>query len=736
MATETRQTFCRICESLCGLEVTIEDGKPVSIRPDGDHVATRGFACPKGLKQAALFDNPDRLTCPMKRVGETYEPISWGQALSEIGAKTRLIAERDGAKSIGMYVGTAAGFGVLHPIFAQGFMMGLGSTTLYAPASQDCANKFAASRQIYGFPFLQPFPDVRNTECLIIVGANPVVSKWSFLQVPNPTKEIKDIIGRGGQVIVVDPRRTETAKLASAHHYIQPGSDVFFYLSFLHEVLAQGAVNEAVIAAHMTGFEELKALAADWPAERTTDVTGIAPDILRNLVSAYLAADGAALYSSTGVNMGGNGTLAFWLQEAINAISGNLDRKGGTLVAKGVYDFPKFAHKNGLLMSDERSRIGNFPKVNDAYPGGIMADEILTPGEGQLKALFVTGGNPLLTMPNAGRLRDAFEELELLVCLDIQMGETASKAHYVLPCTSPLERPDLPFIFPLMLGLQAKPYVQATKALVAPPGEVRDEATIYAQLANASGFPLFGSGLLQKLLNWLVRRGARKDSRGQPGLPQEGILSLLLRITGNGSFGKLLKHPHGVARPDHEEGSFLGQRVLTEDGKIHLAPDMFVQAASELGQVLEGLKQEQGELRLITKRHVKTHNSWTHNIADFVKGRDGDTNHLYMHPNDAMERQLAAGDMVDVSTDVAVVRLPLALLEDLMPGTVAMPHGWGHQHNAGTKVASATKGVNVNALSADGADRLEAVSGMARLTGYIVQVAKSEVPQRASWTGT
>ena len=223
---ETRQTFCRICESLCGLEVELEDGKIRRIRPDENHVATRGFACPKGLKQKALFDNPDRLTRPLKRVGDDYEEIPWDQAIAEIGAKLRHLRSSHGAQSIGMYVGTAAGFGVLHPIFAQGFMMGVGSTTMYAPASQDCANKFAAARQVYGFPFIQPFPDVRRTECLIIVGANPVVSKWSFLQVPNPTREIKDIIKRGGQVIVVDPRRTETAKLANAHHFIQPASDV------------------------------------------------------------------------------------------------------------------------------------------------------------------------------------------------------------------------------------------------------------------------------------------------------------------------------------------------------------------------------------------------------------------------------------------------------------------------------------------------------------------------------
>ncbi len=735
MATQTHQTFCRICESLCGLDVDVDNGKVVDIRPDNNHVTTRGFACPKGLKQHHLFDSPDRLKQPLKRVGNNYEPISWEQALGEIGAKLQRLVREDGPDSVGMYVGTAAGFGVLHPIFAAGFMNGLGSKSMYSPASQDCANKFAAARLMYGFPFTQPFPDVRRTECLIVVGANPVVSKWSFLQVPNPTREIKDIQARGGRVIVIDPRRTETAKLASEHHFIQPGSDVFFYLAFLNEIIAQGRIQPNAVEMHMRGLDEIVDLAGTWTPEKTASVTGIEPGALRAIVKTYLSAQGAALYSSTGVNMGGNGTLAFWLQEVINAITGNLDRFGGTLVGMGIIDFPRFAVKNGLLMDDDRSRIGDFAKVNNAYPGGIMADEIVTPGAGQLKALIVTGGNPLLTMPNATRLRDAFEQLELLVCLDIQQGETASLAHYVLPCTGPLERPDLPFVFPLLLGLQARPYLQATDAVVPAPGEARDEATIYLDLAQAANMPLFGSRVVQRLLMWLRNRHSKKNPDRQPAIPQKLLLSLLLRITGNGGIGRLQREPHGILRPDHEAGSFLGKRVLTEDGKVDLAPTTLMAAAHDLTADFDRLRDERGQLRLITKRHVKTHNSWTHNFEGFIKGKGAQTNHLYMHPQDAKTRQLAAGEMVDVSTDIATVRLPLALLEDLMPGTVAMPHGWGHQHNKGTRIASSTGGVNVNILSGDGPERLEKVSGMAKLTGYVGEVSKSPTGQERSWSG-
>lgn len=733
--TETHRTFCRICEALCGLEVTVENGRVAEIRPDADHVATRGFGCVKGLKQHKLLDSPDRLRHPLKKVGDRHERISWEQALAEIGAKVQEITRRLSADSIAMYVGTAAGFGVLHPVFAQGFMTGLGSKSMYASATQDCANKFAVARQVYGFPFTQPFPDLDHVETLFILGANPVVSKWSFLQVSNPGQRLKEIQARGGRVVVIDPRRTETAKLASEWVPIRPGTDVFFLLSFLHELFASGGVDRARVAQHMTGAEGVEKLVSAWPPERTEAVTRIPAAKLRELVAAYRTASGAAFYCSTGLNMGGHGSLAFWLHECVNALSGNLDRKGGTLVGRGVIDFAKFGVKNGLLVRDDRSRIGDFGSTNDAFPGGILADEILTPGAKQVRSLFVTGGNPLITMPNANRLRDAFRDLELLVVLDVLPTETASLAHYVLPCTSPLQRPDLPFIFPLMLGLQTKPYLQATRTVVPPDGEQRDEATIYLDLARACGKPLFGSRVVQRALEMAKAVYSRRHPGSQPAIPQEALLSLLLRATGQGSFKSLLSHEHGRLRPVHAQRDFLGSRVTTPDGKVHLAPAALVDAARGLDAAFESESGRAGQLKLISKRHVKTHNSWTHNHEDFVTG-DGGTNYLYVHPDDAAELGLADGSLADVTSATATVRVPVQLLSDLTRGTVALPHGWGHQMAKGLSVASRTRGVNVNVLAADGPDRIERLSGMAHLTGIPVDVRPAAGPQDpTSWSG-
>lgn len=736
---ETRQTFCRICEALCGLEVDIDEGRIVEARPDAEHVATRGFGCLKGLKQHKLYGSPDRLKFPEHRIGDRWERTSWREANAGIGSAVKRIREQHGPDAIAMYVGTAAGFSVLHPVFAQGFMTGLGSRSMYSSATQDCANKFAVSREMYGFPFTLPFPDVVRTNCLIVVGANPVVSKWSFLQVPNPTQHLREITARGGKVWVIDPRRTETAKATGEHVFIRPDTDVFFYLSFLDALLAldtsgERRIDRARLERFTTGFEAVARIAREWPAERTAEVTRIPADTLRRMVRDYAFADGAALYSSTGVNMGQNGSLCYWLQEVINAVSGNLDRRGGTLVGKGVMDFPAFGKKTGTLMSNHESRIGAFRAVNDALPGGILADEIMTPGPRQVRALFVTGGNPLITMANSLKLREAFKNLELLVTVDIYKNETGALAHYVLPATAPFERPDLPFLFPLMLGLQAKPYLQATKALIEPDGEQRDEATIYLDLCRASGVSLYGSRVAQLGLEALK---LAKPTPGRPGaLPQELLLSLLLRATKQGSFKELLSHKHGRLREDHGPASFLPERLLTDDKKVHLAPEVILtQARKKLSADFDQAHAERKRLKLITKRAITTHNSWTHNLPEFVDGAHS-TNYLYVSPEDAAQIGLKDGEVADVTTDTATVRVPIKILKELMPGTVALPHGWGHQHAPGLSVASKTGGVNVNLLAADGPERLERLSGMAHLTGFVVEVKPAAGPRDpSSWSG-
>jgi formate dehydrogenase len=735
---ETKHTFCRICEASCGLVAELENGKVVEFRPNKDHIGTDGFACMKGLNQHKMYDSPDRLQHPLKRVGDHFERISWAQAYAEIGQKVKGLRAVS-ANSISMYVGTAAGFSLLHPIFAEGFMQGIGSHNIFSSSTQDCANRFASASEMYGFPFTQPVVDLDHVKYMLIVGTNPVVSKWTFLQVAHPVKRLKEVRKRGGRIVVVDPRETETAKMADAHHFIRPNTDVFFFLSFLHELFVQKGVDRDRAQRHMTGLEEVEALAREWPSDKTAPLTGIAADSLRAMVHDYIAAGASAIVTGTGLGMGRHGTLAHWLSEIINALSGNLDREGGTLLGEGMFDFAAYAKKQGLFQRLHRSRVGNFRELNGGFPGGILADEILKPGPEQIKALFVTGGNPLMTMPNSARLRKAFNTLELLVVTDIYLNETASLAHYVLPATSPLERADLPFVFPLFLGMQSKPYVAVTDAIVSPTGEQRDEATIYTQLARASGVSLFKAKPLQWIMQLMLWANAPFRIGRQPSLPIRLILDMILRSSKLGRFSDLVKQPQGMPwRGGPKANSYLGKRVVTDDGKVRLAPTVLMQQVARLEAIFaeESASYARGELRLISKRMHSTHNSWTQNIAELTNGEMGQTNYLYMHPDDALAKGLTEKSAADIHSRTSTIRLPVKLLDTLMPGTVAVPHGWGHQHARGLSIASQLGGANVNLLAADGPDAVEAVSGMAHLTGIPVRIEPAAGPiDRRSWTG-
>lgn len=740
-------TFCRICEASCGLVAELEDGKIVDLAPNKDHIGTLGFSCMKGLKQHKMYDSPDRLLSPLKKVGDQHVEISWQQALSEIGSKVKQF-KTVSPQSIAMYVGTAAGFSILHPIFAEGFMQGLGSRNIFSSSTQDCANRFASASAMYGFPFFQPFPDLSNINYLMIIGTNPVVSKWTFLQVAHPVKRLKEIKKRGGKIAVVDPRYNETAKVANQHQFIQPNSDVYFFTAFLHEIFARRAVQYDIVEQHMHGIKDIEQLVAPWSPERCSELTDIAAENLRAMVDDYLQADGAAIVTGTGLGMGKNGTIAHWLAEVINAVTGNLDKKGGTLVGKGIFDFAEFAKKNELFNREHRSRIGGFRELNGGLPGGILADEILTPGDEQIKALFVSGGNPLLTMANGERLKQAFESLDMLVVTDIYMNETASLADYVLPATSPLQRPDLPFIFPLFMGMQSLPYLSATEAIVEPQGLQRDEASIYFDLAEACGINLFDEKALQLILKAFKTSNAVsnklqslfKKAKHQPNfsnLPNRFILDLIVRLAKVGSFKELVASPEGKKIDGAQAGSFLSQRPLWDDKKVRLAPTELLKQAQVLEEFFQAeleLKQP-GIYRLISKRVHSTHNSWTQNI-DELNDAKTQTNYLYMHPKDAEAQGLSDNSVVDIESKAGVVRVPIKFNRDLKPGSVALQHGWGHQGAKGLSVASKLAGVNVNILASDGPGEVEAISGMAHLSGIPVRISASqEAIASDSWSG-
>jgi anaerobic selenocysteine-containing dehydrogenase len=704
-----RVTFCRICEASCGLIAEVEDGRVRALRPDPDHVLSRGFACNKGVHYTAIHDSPDRVRTPLKRVGDRFESIGWEQALREIGDKVRALRAAHGADSVGMYIGNPTAFSVPHIAFAGMFVHALRTRHLYTSGSQDCNNKFVAAEEMFGSPLLQPVPDLDRLRCFIVVGANPSVSQMTFVNAPRIHERLKAMVARGGRLFFVNPRRTESAS-SGEQVFIRPGSDVFFFLAFARELFVRGACSARVLG-FVSGVEALRGVVMPWTPERCAPLSGISAEQLRAMVSAYLAADGAALYAGTGVNQGPHGTLCLWLLHAINVLSGNFDRRGGMLMTAQQVRTAKHGYPSGEAITHKRSRIGGHRSVMDSMPAAILADEIETPGPGQLRAMFVTAGNPALSCPNGERLQAALSRLELLVCVDLFRNETGELAHYVLPTTSFLERSDMPMG---VAGYQPVPYLQWADKVVEPEGDVRDEWWIFTRLAGACGVPARGSRLLQGMLELSTRARWPRALRFSPDL----IFSALAAMERH-SLRSLRKRPHGVLLPEPRAGRFLG-RAPTRDGKIALAPRRFVEAAQELEAFAQRM-QERRSLQLITKRERNSHNSWMHNVPRFVEGARG-TNYLYMHPQDAAGRALADGARCRVRTEVGVLEVELKLSDDLMPGTVALPHGWGHQRAQGLTTARKTRGVNANLLAMDGPQSVEVLSGMARLTALEVEV--------------
>lgn len=719
---ERKVTFCRICEASCGLIAEVEGTRVLRLLPDPDHVLSRGFACVKGTRYVDVHGSPDRLRTPLKRVGSAFVPISWPDALSEIGEKVRALRATYGDDSVGMYVGNPAALSPLHLVFSGAFAQGLRSRHLYTSGSQDCNNKFVASEELFGSPLLQPIPDLDRLRCFIVIGSNPAVSQFTFVHAPRLVERLKARERAGARIFFVNPRRTESVREVGEQLFIRPGSDLFMLLAFARELFVGGHVR-ADCAKYADGVAALREAVMPWSPERVAPITGIEPDALRNLIAAYLAADGAAIFAGTGVNQGPHGTLSLWLVHAIQLLSGNLDRSGGTIVTRTMQRAARIGYPSGDAIEHRYSRFGGQRSVMDSLPAGVLPDEVLTPGPGQLRALIVSAGNPLLSCPNSTRMEQALRALELVVSIDLFRNETGNHAHYLLPATSFLERSDIPLG---MGGYQPEPYGQYAEPVVPALDEAKDEWWIFTELARAAGTPLRDSPTFQ----WFVEQSTRADARLPKALRFAPSWAAAASAWLHGTSWRALRdNPHGVRLPSHGHGSFLKRGVLTKSKKVQLAPPRFLAA---LAALRDTSSQARSGLTLVTKRERTSHNSWMHNVERFVSGPRS-TNYLYMHPQDAAARALADGALCEVSSASGTLRVPVKLSEELLPGTVALPHGWGHAAAEGLRVAKQTTGVNANVLSADGAAALEPLSGMARLTAIAVEVtaAAAEVAPSA-----
>jgi anaerobic selenocysteine-containing dehydrogenase len=726
---EDKVTYCRICEPLCGLIATVEDDELVALRPDRDHPLSKGFACPKGIAFTEIVNDPDRVLHPLRRTADgEFEQVSWDTALADIGERLRAVHRRHGSSGIGWYFGNPATFSTGHTIWAAVFMALLGSPHVYSAGSQDVNNRFVASHFLYGNPVAAPIPDINRTDLLVVIGANPVVSHGSVMSSPRIREGLNAITARGGRVLVVDPRRTETAR---EHEWlpIVPDTDALFLLSLLHVMFDEGLVDQKRLRRQASGVDTIEHVVAGYSPESMASRTDVPAEVVRELARSLVRTERAAVYGRVGTCLGRTGTLTTALLDTVNLVAGNLDVVGGAMF--GDLGIPgqrlgvsALQRVSGFTWSGRRSRVGDLPQVLGTAPASVMAKEITTAGDGQLRALFVSAGNPVLSVPNGAELSSALDDLDLMVSLDIYRNETNAHADYILPATTMYERGD--FLLPFQ-ALFTTPFKQATDPVISPRGEAREEWTVINELIAALSrrSPLVGA------MHLMNAAGARVGRLWGP----RQLSDLVVRLGAGGNrFGlrrggltyrKLVRdNPHGVVVADGLESGRLRDTVTYRDRKVRLdAPELL----AELDRLAVN-DDPRLPLRLIGMREIRSENSWQHNAPMLLRG--GRRHCARMHPDDAQERGVAEGDLIRVTSAHGRIELPVSLTDDIKRGVVAVPHGWGHNGSGGwtrANAAAATElgsgGANVNALISSNPDDLERLAGMANMTGVPIEVS-------------
>ncbi|MFT4997640.1 MAG: anaerobic selenocysteine-containing dehydrogenase [Chitinophagales bacterium] len=709
------KTYCRICEAHCGLDIDIDSNTEtiLKIRADKTHPVSRGYACIKGIGLDAIHHDSQRLNHPLKKVGNSWQQISWPQAIEEIGAKVKALAATHSPRSIAMYAGNPTFFNFKSVMFVHDFLKSIGSSNLFSSHSIDVNNKLFTATKVYGRSMVHPIPDFDNTQFFMCLGSNPVVSQMSFLLIPNALGELQKIEQRGGKVVIVDPRKTETAEKVGEHVFIRPSSDVYLLLAMLNIMAAQYLPDLDQYDYAATDIEAFIAIGKEWTPERCAELTGISALSLRELARQYFTADGAVLYMSTGVNMGPFGSICYWLIQGLSLLSGNLDSKGGLIFSQGPFDAVQLAEDLGIGgEEDGRTLQDGWGKVASCFPSNALADEILIDHPEKIRALFVLAGNPVHSIPG-NNMPAAMAELELVVSIDIYQNETAMYADYILPATDMLERSDFPISW---TSLRSTPFTQYTKRVIAPKFERREEWEILSDLAIACGASPFALTTCNALahinrwLNWLP---------GDLRLTPDHILALLLKKGGRTTLKQLRDAPQGVPLPAPPVGLFLGVQVPTIDNKMQLAPVALMEDLSRLDDIAQRLLQQQG-LVLIGQRERKTHNSWMHS-SPFIKHKN--SNAVLINPADALARNVTDGDIVTLAGNNSELQLPVKITENIMPGVVVVPHGWGH---AASGVASAQQspGENINYIIPGGNGNIEPVSGQAIIHGHSVELSK------------
>jgi anaerobic selenocysteine-containing dehydrogenase len=694
---QTIYRACPLCEAICGLEIRARDGEVISIRGDKDDPFSRGHICPKAVALKDIQEDPNRLRQPLKKTGGGWRKIGWDEALDEVADRLFTVSRKHGPDSIGIYLGNPNVHNLGAMTHGPVFCKMLRTKNRYSATSVDQLPHQLVSHLMYGHQFLLPVPDLDHTDYLLILGGNPLVSNGSMMTSPDIKNRLKAIQDRDGKIIVIDPRRTETAHMADRHHFIRPGGDTAFLLALLKELLKTiDPSRRAHLADHLDGLDRMTELvkSADIPD------CGVAPEDIGLIAREFAAADRAVCYGRLGVSVTENGTLNHWLIQMINIVTGNLDRTGGALVTDPALDLVGMNMIGPGGYGRWKSRVNSLPEACSELPVSELATEILTPGEGRIKAMMVAAGNPVLSTPNGQRLDEALDKLDFMVAIDFYLNETTRHADIILPPTAPLEHDHYDLTF---LMLAVRNFTRYSAPVFDPPAGALHDWQIYDELtrrlAAKMGAPL---SLKSRAPSRLVNLGLAFGPYGKRRRASQGLF-----------LKKLKDNPHGIDLGPLRPG--LIKKLRTRSRKIDCLPDLIREGFESY---MKSTPPADG-LLLIGRRHLRSNNSWMHNYERLVKGKERCT--LLVHPQDITKYGLSDGGRALLKSRVHEEQILIESCDDIMPGTVSLPHGWGHDRpGTKTEVASDHPGVSVNDFTDD--TLRDPVAGTSALNGVPVTI--------------
>ena len=698
--TGTRLGVCNLCEACCGLELTLEKGEVTTIRGNADDPLSRGYICPKGVSLADVHTDPDRLRRPVRRVGDEWVEIGWDEALDLVADGLATAINRHGRDALGVYLGNPNVHSLGSMTHGLAMIRTFRTRNRYSATSVDQLPHQLVAHLMYGHQLFLPVPDIDRTSHLLVFGANPMASNGSLWTVPDFPNRLRELKARGGRMVVLDPRRTETAKVATEHHFVRPGSDALVLLAMLHVLFDEGLTTPP---SYVDGLDAVAAAVAEFTPEAAEAASGIPADEIRRLTREFAAADAAAAYGRIGVSTQGFGTICQWEIQVLNLVTGNLDRAGGAMLTSPAID----AVSAGLIGRGHhgawKSRVRGFPESGGELPVSVLREEITTPGEGQIRAMLTLSGNPVLSTPDGARLDEALHGLDFMAAVDIYVNETTRHADVILPPTTALERDHYDLVFHLLAVRNTSRF---TPAVFAKPGDARHDWEIYREIALRTMARLDRKPPLRKRLQARARLSVS---------PTLIIAGLLRRGRSGVTMRRLRKEAAGVDLGPLRPGQLPG-RLPARSKRIDAAPALVLDDLARLRTVAPT---DDGDLLLIGRRHKQDCNSWMHNTERLTRGKP--RHQLYMHPDDLSARGLADGATVAVTSRVGKVEVDVLATDDVMPGVVSLPHGYGHQVR-GTRMshASTVTGVSINDLTDP--DRLD-VSGNAALSGVPVTVA-------------